>query len=500
MKRHTIKFIKLLCIALVAFTTACQDLKEDPKGSLVAENFFNTESDLAAAVTAVYRPLIQDPWGGFGSTRMWVPLMGADDITTHPGLNKQDFREFDRFAGTSLNPALLGAGWRNPYAIIYAANFVMENYEKVTGSETYVNQAVAQVRFLRAFAYFWMTRVYGDLPLVTATETNLEIELSPVSDIYDFIVEDLKFAKENLPDAWPNEPGRPTAWAAKSILAQVYLTMAGWPLKDESKYALAAAESKDVIDHGPHALLDNFSDLWLMSSDNNDEFIWCYQFTGIPGNPQLTSIVGYATMPAEESGWDDVFFEVGFYNRFPAGPRKDATFHTMFQNKPDDPIIPFANSATKHPYMAKFRDGAIDYMPSYEHLYMTGRDICYIRFAEVLLNYAESQAMADGSPNSDAYNAVNLVRFRAGLPDLTEGLSKMAFRDSIIAERGWELAGEYSRWFDLIRTEKVEEMNALKDPVDMAPLNAINKSRYHAPIPYGEVLLNPNLANSTQYP
>ena len=237
-----------------------------------------------------------------------------------------------------------------------------------------------------------------------------------------------------------------------------------------------------------------------MTSDNNQEFIWEYEFTGIPGNPQLTSIVGYATMPAEENGWDDVFFEVGFYNRFPAGPRKDATFHTVFQNEPADPIIPFENSATKHPYMAKFRDGALDYLPSFEHQYMTGRDICYIRFAEVLLNYAESQTMADGNPSAEAYDAVNRVRTRAGLPDLTSGLSKMAFRDSIVAERGWELAGEYSRWFDLIRTEKVEEMNALKDPVDMAPLNPPDKSRYHAPLPYNEVLLNPNLANGTVYP
>lgn len=499
MKLINMKYTKLFCIVLALMAFSCQDLIEEPKGSLVNDSFFKTESDLSAAVTAAYRPLIQDPWGGFGSTRMWIPLMGGDDLTTHPGSNKIDFREFDRFNGTNLNPALMGSAWRNPYAMIYAANNVLENYEKVDGRESFIKESVAQVRFLRAFAYFWMTRIYGDLPLVKSIQTDLEIKLSPVKDIYALIVEDLQYAKENLPASWPGEPGKPNLWTAKSLLASVYLTMGGWPLKDESKYALAAAEAKDVIDNGPYILMDNFADLWTMANDNNNEFIWTIQMTGISGNPQLTSIVGYTTMPGEESGWDDIFFEVGFYNRFPAGPRKDATFHTQFQNTPESPIIDFKNSVTQHPYMAKFRDGALKWLPSYDHEFMTGRNINHLRFAEILLCYAEAQDMADGTPNSFAYECVNRVRTRAGLPDLTPGLAKMQFRDEVVAERGWELAGEYSRWFDLIRTEKVEEMNALKDPVDMAPLGAVDKTKYHAPIPYSEVLLNPNLANGTKY-
>jgi hypothetical protein len=131
---------------------------------------------------------------------------------------------------------------------------------------------------------------------------------------------------------------------------------------------------------------------------------------------------------------------------------------------------------------------------------MTSRAVCYLRFAEVLLTYSEAQAMADGTPNARAYQEINKVRKRAGLKNLQPGLSQMAFRDSVVAERGWELAAEYSRWFDLIRTEKVEEMTALKDPLDMTPLVPVDKSKYHSPIPYQEVLLNSNLANSTKYP
>ncbi len=498
MKFNYKRYKSLFFLILVLGTFSCQDLKEQPLGSLVNDSFFKTESDLTAAVTAAYRPLIQDPWGGYGSTRMWVPLMGADDLTTLPGGNKQDFREFDTFNPTNINPALIGSAWRNPYDIIYAANNVLENYKKVGGREEFINQSVAQARFLRAFAYFWITRIYGDLPLVTSTVTDLEIELSPVSSIYELIVEDLQFAKSNLPDSW-SEPGKPTSWAAKSYLSLVYLTMGGWPLKDESKYALAAAEAKDVIDNGPYTLMENYADLWTMENEKNDEFIWSIQYTGIAGNPQLSTIVGYTTMPSEENGWDDLFFELGFYNRFPEGPRKDATFHTQFEDAEGNPTITFDQSSSKHPYMAKYRDGAIRYLPSFMHPYMTGRDICHLRLAEVMLVYAEAQAMADGSPNAAAYDAINQIRFRAGLNDLTAGLGKIEFRDAVVEERGWELAGEYSRWFDLIRTEKVEEMAALKDPLDLEPKGAVNKSIYHAPIPYSEILLNPNLGNSTTY-
>lgn len=486
-------------MVLVLLTFSCVDLIEDSKGSLTNSSLFKTESDLNTAVTAVYYPLISDAWGGFGSARMWIPLMGGDDLTTHPAACKCDFREFDRFNGNNLNPTLWSAYWRNPYSIIYAANNVLENYEKVNGRESVKKQAAAQACFLRAFAYFLMTRVFGDLPLVSSTVPDLDKKLSPVKDIYTLIVNDLLFAKANLPGSWPGEPGKPTSWAAKSLLSQVYLTMAGWPLKDQSKYALAATEAQDVIDNGPYRLLDNFADLWKMTSDNNDEFIWSIQMVGLPGNPQYNTIVGYTTMAGEEGGWDDVFFEVGFYNRFPAGPRKEATFHIEFQKKPGDPVIHFRNNATQHPYIEKYRDGALKNLPSFEHEYMTSRDVCYLRFAEVLLIYSEAQAMADGVPNARAYQEVNKVRKRAGLKDLQPGLSQMAFRDSVVAERGWELAAEYSRWFDLIRTEKVEEITALKDPLDMSPLGIVDKSKYHAPIPYQELLLNPNLANSTKY-
>jgi hypothetical protein len=482
----------LAAVALVFLTSACTRLVENPKGSLIRESFFKTEAELNAAVIAVYFPLTEDPWAGFGSTRIWVPLMGGDDLTTHPGSNKQDFKEFDIFNASSLNLSLKTAAWAQPYKVVFAANNVMENYSKVTGDSVKIKKAVAQARFLRAFAYFWMVRIFGDIPLVTSTERDYGINKSSVKDIYTFIIDDLEFAEQHLPPAWDKEPGKPTVWATKSMLAQVYLTMAGWPLNDHSKYALAAEKAKEVIDQSGHTLLTNFGDVFLVGNKNSNEVVWAIQFCKLEtcGVPYVMTHGGSPTMPGEEGGWDDLFFEAGFYNRFPAGARKEATFHTIFKN-----TIPFANSVTKHPYIKKYRDGGAPESQGFEpggFGFFTSRNLIYLRFAEVLLIYAEAQAMSAGV-DATAYAAVNKVRKRAGLGDLPSGLSQLAFRDAVIDERGWELAGEFSRWFDLVRTEKVEEMNALKDPVDLPPSGNIGKQHYLAPIPYSETLLNPNL-------
>ena len=107
-----------------------------------------------------------------------------------------------------------------------------------------------------------------------------------------------------------------------------------------------------------------------------------------------------------------------------------------------------------------------------------------IRYAEVLLIYAESKSMS-GGPDASAYEAINLVRNRAGLSDLVPGLTATAFRDSVINERKWEFAGNEpnSRWFDMVRTETVEEATFKRDPLESALMSQPDKSFYFAPVP-----------------
>jgi hypothetical protein len=107
-----------------------------------------------------------------------------------------------------------------------------------------------------------------------------------------------------------------------------------------------------------------------------------------------------------------------------------------------------------------------------------------IRYAEVLLTYAESKAMSEG-PDASAYEAINHVRNRAGLSDLVPGLTATAFRDSVIKERKWEFAGNEpnSRWFDMVRTETVESATSVRDPKETPLMNQPDESFYFAPAP-----------------
>ena len=123
---------------------------------------------------------------------------------------------------------------------------------------------------------------------------------------------------------------------------------------------------------------------------------------------------------------------------------------------------------------------------------MSNNPVIMIRYAHVLLIYAEAQARS-GSVNTDAYAAINAVRKRAGLNDLPAGLPGTDFVNAVIDERAWEFAGEWNRWFDLVRLERVEAANANKHPDDLTPAKPITKENYLMPIPGADALMNPHL-------
>ncbi len=478
----------------------CTNLKEDPKGLLTPETFFSTQADLEASVTAAYRPLLT----AFANTQAAIPGMGGDDLTTQAGGNKEPFREFDQFKTSANNVWLTGDVWNPLWEVIYNSNNVINNYELLDETEER-NAAAAQGFFLRAYTYFYMVRIWGDLPLITTEVPTGEEFRDPVQDIYMQVIADLKFAEANLPDSWPGEPGRPTKWSAKSILAKVYLTNAGWPLKDQSKYAMAASTALEVINSGPYALLDNYADLWKIENNNNSESVFSLQFCAECGDWSYGLWwSAFSTLPeSEEGGWDDFYSEVAYFEDFPDGPRKDATFHTDFI-KPDGTIVPWQNSVRKHPYYAKWRDGGHDPANPSKSKKATSQKMYLMRLSNVKLIYAEAKNMSGGA-DVEAYEQLNQIRRRAaGLPidtpdgsvDLS-GLSVEEFHDAVIEERKWEFGGEWERWFDMTRNEIVEEVVAQRDNVVELPIvGTVTKDNYYAPIPANDMILNPNFVQN----
>ncbi|GAB3941722.1 RagB/SusD family nutrient uptake outer membrane protein [Spirosoma harenae] len=488
---------KLVIVALAATLTAgCKSyLDENTTGLLYGGNVLSTQDGLESALTGAYRGLGNQWTYGFLHPSANAATIGSDDVTTHPASNKADWREFDQFNVSTTNQRS-GAVYTGCYKAIQGANNVINNYQKTVGTKATIDIIAGEAYFIRGFSYYWLTRFYGNIPLVTAGEYSadlLTIKKSTPAEVYALIVDDLKKAETMLPNT-RRDPGRPNAGSAKAFLADVYLTMAGWPLKLTANYDLAAAKAKEVIDNRAaygFSLMPTFAAVF-----ENDPAVAMipesvFQINGFTGGSGTANATyGNTTMPGEEGGWDDMFAELNFFKAFPAGPRKDATFRTAFGLGAT--TIPWEQSLTKHPYYKKW------YIKGNIVTSSISLPSVMMRYPHVLTIYAEAKARGTGGPDQAAYDALNAIRLRGwatGTKALSpaDGLTATQFADEVVQERAWEFACERTRWFDLIRLERVEAANAAKSPDDLQPIKPITKANYWFTLPYTDTSINPNL-------
>jgi len=518
------KYIYLLLLGFLSFSCSGY-LDEDPKGSLNAANFFKSGNDLILACHPMYN-VTMNFTGGDDPIALFL---GEDDLTSNVPANTY-FRDFDIFNASDGLTQLLEA-WEIPYVGIKRANFIISNYADVPNCTDDVrNNCAGQAYFLRAWWYFWLVKYFGPVPMpVSVDESNVNMKKSSMEDIYAQIISDLKNAETMLPTKqtstdW-SEDGYslvPTQGSAKCLLASVYLQMSGWPLKQTDKYALAAAKAKEVIDNESvygYGLVAQ-DQLWAGETLWDEETVFGHPYNYPNGD--YTMRTPKAGAPIEEGGWGCYMPEIYFFNNFPDGPRKDATFQTdiwlpvdstttgAFYNARSDSWwidVPWDDTRTlkQHPYYAKQRFGSSrNASPSWNDRYLTGsmwrsgRSQRFIRYAEVLLVYAEAECMANGGPDASAYTAINRVRERAGLDDLATGMSASDFQKACFDERGWEFAGnEYGiRWSDLLRFEKVEEANSHRDAREYELNHTPTKADYFMPIPASEKNKNSNLTDN----
>lgn len=504
-----------ILLALLA-TVGCQKLDEDPKGNLTPASF-TSQKDLDAAVAGIYEVYAWD--GAYGFTSRMTSYFGSDDLTTDPGLNKQDQRDFDRLNGSSTNGSM-NAEWEGPWRAIYNANSVIANYEHIKSDESLKTLAAGQAYFLRAWGYYMLVRTFGPVPLVLEP---LDADARPpredVSKIYDAIISDLKTARAMLPAPnapdypWKSQPGRANQFAARALLADVYLTMTGWPINENSYYALAATEADSLIKQGFYDLNTPYDKVF--STNGSSESVFSLYFK-VSGNLPQRSF-GSSCVPLDESGtdgsggWDDYYPEINFYLKAPACSRTDATFYTTLKLKKSGnsfKLVPWNSTETHagHPYYKKFRaglngDGVKETDTSIASINpSTNKALDIIRYPMVLLDYAEASAMANNAPTAASYNAINMVRKRAGLPNLTPGLSAAGFRDSVVYERAYEFAGEFGiRWFDIVRLQLLPKINADRSSQENPIVPADISTRYLAPIPFNEMLRNPGWKQNPGY-
>ena len=502
----------LFAASVLTTTTSCSDfLDEDPKGQMSEANVFKSQADLDASIHTIYEKLNQtQSW-----TNPMYPQWQGDDMTANPGSNKQAVAALDVFSSDGANKGVTDA-WSQHFALIKACNWVIENASKTPTSQEEINIALGNAHFWRAYAYFYLVRVFGPLPMVLKTDPSAtNVAPSSVEEIYNLIVEDLKKAEGWLPTSYSQAPRNHDgvdAWVTKqatqSTLAAVYMAMAGYPLnKGKEYYALAAAKAKEVIDNnGTYGFYNDpvWNHVYSMGHNYNKETI-----LGIDNNwnsgswdhdSELTSCDRFEGLG--DGGWGDAWGEIAFWKRYPEGPRKDAVYAPKVTFQDGATITKVCNwwdldaegkpvVEAYHPMfaiytvncdgdnLAKEKFAPYNYLePNYTNM-TNGRRHRLIRYAEVLLWYAESAARSGGDlakakeylreVRKRAVNDVENVTLSDGTKVAIANMTADQLAEACYIEHGWEVAGQ---WTQMV-TRRADEfrMNELKKNFDYRVAN-----------------------------
>jgi starch-binding outer membrane protein, SusD/RagB family len=493
-------FKLFLMTIVVILSNSCSDLNEDTS-SLLLVGKIESDNDVTTNLAPIYRNLLnmhKDPH------YLRVATYGGDDLTTWSAGNKAPYRVYDKFdygSGENSNNVILLNPWDGYWKSIYYCNSLLNGLKTATAPAESVKIADAEARAFRALSYLNLVKTFGNMPLIldgvipTGKEERATVLLN-----YKQIESDLLIAEVNLPLPGTEKTGRISASFAKSILADLYLTWAGWPVKDASKYALAAAKAKQIIDYNYYQLLP-ITQLWTLAGAESRESIFSLRYD------TAHTIVGSCATAFtfhQGRGFSDAYPELKFFNDFPAGPRKDETFLLDIPNRiAPGGVIANGNPATKpwptsdraHPMYKKYLTAQT---LTFSDRPVTFRSIELYRYAEILLIYAEAQARI--GENTSSKEALNQVKRRAaGLPYLTPNATvdvTTATPNQIVDEKGWELAAENKRWFDLVRTERLVEMAAKRSPLEQVTLTRTpTEAQYISPIPDNAINLSKLVQN-----
>lgn len=479
----------VLIVALAALT-ACDNFLTEKTNGKVFSNVLEDQAGLEAALTGAYRQW-NGGWSyGFLHTWPYEITMGGEDLTTNA--TSVNTRELDTYTATNSNSSV-ACIYPSCYRAVRNASSIIENADKCSGDESVISQILGEAYFIRAYSYFWLARMHKEMPLILSgeyDESQTSMEMTPAAQVYEQIESDLENAIARLGDSRRNnDDGRPNKGTAQAVLAEVYLQEAGFPVeKGASYYAKAAEMAKIVLDNKSaygFDFEDSYETLFLHASDGSTGGITKENILTLCSRSGDNWMYGTAAGPSQAGGWGYFFAEVGFYNQFPEGVRKEYTF--MEEYKCTDGVTrKWSEMTDKHPY---YRKMAVD------DAYTQGGavvPICLLRFSQTALTYAEAKARS-GGPDAQAYECLNTIRKRAGLSEYSSGMSADDFAEACVDERKWEFASEGVRWWDVVRLKRMQEAMNSRDKSDLSVTGSVTDDRYFIPIPYSEEVLNPNI-------
>lgn len=480
MKKLSLKKNIYPVLLTIALLVSCDDgLEKFPIDRPSTSTFLRTETEFDLAVVGAYRNF----WSGFNYE---IPLENMLDMTTDIGWERAEAAWQELGNGkVDANNGIIRGIWTNCYVGIQRCNVVLANVSRIENAtnQAKVDRNIAEARFLRAYWYHQLAGLFGDVPLVTLPLDlpNAYVSRTPREEVYDFVLKELEEAAANLPEKYTvkTEIGRATRGAALGLKARVALHTGRWDV--------AADAAKRVMDSGIYDLDGTYENLFIKSKQAaSREIIFGISFLvgqrvhRIPQAVNTRNGRGYSSKIPTQALIDSYLCTDGLpIDQSPLyDPRKpfqnrDPRLHYtcvvpgsvfdgyQFETHRDSvkcwnynvtPAVRVTNQDATNPFASfsgycwrKYTN-----MENPDYLVRSETGVVLIRFAEILLTYAEAKIEANNI-DASVYEAINRVRERVGMPVIGNGKTQEELRSIVRIERKSEFAFEGLRLYDIRR-------------------------------------------------
>src|SRR3569833_1400891 len=479
MKRH-IKYITGMAAMAAILVTGCKKdfFNRPPESAVTVGNYYQTTSQVQASTNGLYG----SPWFGWNNKVGWA----ITELSSGNGLTySSDVNAFITWSAPNDNPEILAA-WDSPFTVIAQSNGIINNMQPTIPGvpQATVNNALGEAHLMRAVAYFYLVRVFGNVPIVENPLDDVKnfqtVPTNPIADVYTLMVRDLIFAVANCSIGTANT-GHGDSGSASAMLAKVYLYM--------QDYANARIEAEKVINSGEFSLLPVYENLFLTSFNNNKESIlamqWIYNGGYDYGNSIQASWAYNSTITGTGDGYAVFGPSIDLQNAFKAeggdSTRRHATIMLPGSHYADldaasgGYTFPLNASAQNENAAAKkYVVGTPADNGGKSANQAAGNNTYIMRYSDVLLIEAEailgqSAGVQPGTgipltastSDATALAAFNAVRARVGVPTV----ATFTFQD-LLQERRLEFALEQDYWFDLCRIDGYQPAGSASSPTN----------------------------------
>jgi len=493
------KKLPYILILFIGFTSCKKALEEKAYSNTYTKDFYSNAAEAEAAITAVYGNL----YGMYNSgAPFFASDWSADQTFPRNVVGRNTLTQFSYDAAYSVQNSFGRSNespmeiWKRAYIAIESANWVIAKVPATPMDAVRRDNIVGEAYFLRAYFHWTLTRNFGSIVVKINPTNSIDkavVGKSSIDDVYKQIFDDLTKAEALLPDySTSMVKGRVSRQSAQLLHAKAALY--------NEKWADALTNAQAVIDSKKYTLVPSFTDLFTAAKKDlaRQEILFDVELNNTT-NPVRQSQIHYFYAPNGSSDYNKggaggIYVYSKFYNSFITGDKRKDLLATSYTNTAGT-FVPQASIDTRLAtkdlvLMGKYKD------PNSVGAYASN-NIYLLRFADAYLIAAEAEAHLNGA-TANAYSYIKAVRDRAGIPNLTAGLSQQAFIDSTLQERSWEFYGEGDRWYDLTRTNKFLTVIPTAVNADYPVRTPTAKNKYF-PIPQVEINANAALEQNDDW-